>query len=395
LITEFNSSRSEDQNILLYSLKEKSAKTLINGGSFAEFFDNHLFFIRNESLFTVSFDPKIGNPGGPEKLLLQSLYTNTNGSSLYAVGGKNLVYVAGQPGSDQLVWVDAEGNAQLILDTGNDFLYPRISPSGDRVAVTSFDGPNSDLWMLELNRNTLSRLTDHPGEDFGPAWHPGGQQLAFSSEIAQSDNQEEGPGIAVLDLNKNDPPKRYLSSPNFGFWEFPLSWSSDGTWLLFASTHGSPVHDLELMNIADERRTIWAQSKYSEGGGVFSPDTRWIAYVSDFSGHNEVYIKSFGSNGPPTQVSTAGGTEPVWSPDGKELYYREYDKLISVPVTNSSPLKLGQPKILFEKSFKMNDYGGNQANYDISPDGSRFLMIRNTSESKPRVVNVILNWDKL
>jgi len=108
-----------------------------------------------------------------------------------------------------------------------------------------------------------------------------------------------------------------------------------------------------------------------------------------------VYVKSFQAEGPLTQVSAQGGTEPIWSPDGKEIFYREYDKLVSVPVINDSPLELGQSTILFEGSFKKSTYAGWQANYDINSDGTRFVMIKQTSESKPRVINVVLNWDKM
>jgi Tol biopolymer transport system component len=270
---------------------------------------------------------------------------------------------------------------------------PRISPDGTKIAITSYDGPNTDLWLLEMERNIFTRLTSHPGEDFGAVWSPDGKQLAFSTEIAQEG--EEGPGIAFLDIGSTDPPKRYLSSPGFFYLEFPLSWSPDGKWLLFASTFGEPLRNLEVMNTSKYNRDSLLVTPNSEHGGMFSPNGKWIAYVSDYSGREEVYIRPFLAEGNGKQVSVQGGTEPVWSPDGKEIFYRDYDKLMAVSVKNSTPLTLSPPKMLFEGSFKTMDYGGGQANYDIAPDGSRFVMINQTSRYRPRVIDVILNWDKI
>ena len=395
LYTHFRSNKSEDQSIYFYSCKTGEIRHLIDGGTFPAYSEEKLLFIRNGNLFTSDFD--LTNMTVREtKPIVKSLYTNINGSSLYAVGGSNLVYVSGtnESGEDQLVWVDQEGNTELILSNGRDLDYPRISPSGDRIALTVFDGPNSDLWMLETKRNTLSRLTSHPGEDFGPVWHPNEEWLAFSSEIAQSQG-EEGPGIALLEINSDRPPERYLLSPGFGYWEFPLSWSGDGSKILFAATTGSLDHHLEVMDFQKKERSVWYDSDGREGGATISSDRKWVAYMSNSSGRDEIYIRSFNGEGRTTQVSIEGGSEPVWSPDGKEIFYRIYDKMMSVTVIQNDPLQLSKPVMLFEKPFKRVDYGGLQANYDISPDGERFVMIQNTSESKPRVINVVLNWNKL
>ena len=396
LFTEFKSNQAEGQNIILFSLKDSTYTTLINGGSFARYSGNHILFARQGSLFATSFDAKKKAIGKMEKLLVESLYSNINGSALFAVGGSNLVYVEGQEdiGTEQLVWVDRKGNFQTLFSNGKDLNMPAISPKGDRIALTSYDGPNSDLWLLEMERNTFTRLTSHPGEDFGPVWSPDGKQIAFSSEIAQEVG-EEGPGIALMVIDSSDPPKRLFSTPGFGNWEFPLSWSSDSERLLFASTSGAPVQDLEVMGFANNLRIIWEQTSNSENGGVFSPDGNWIVYVSDLSGRNEIYVRPSSTTGARKQVSVQGGTEPLWSPDGKEIFYREYDKLLVVSVEDTAPLSLGPPKMLFEGSFKTTDYGGGQHNYDITLDGSRFVMINRSSSARPRVINVILNWDKM
>ena len=395
LFTDFRSSKVEDQNISLYSRVTGEVKHLIDGGTYSRYSRGHVFFTRNGSLYKTGFDLQETATGSSEQVI-ESLYTNSNGSALYAVGGSNLVYVAEkkETGEDQLVWVDRDGNTELIFDNGKELEYPRISSSGDKIAITIFDGPNSDLWLLEMQRDILTRLTSHPGEDFGPVWHPNEKLLAFSSEIAQS-NGENGPGLAVLKIHEDQPPERYLPSPGFGYWEFPLSWSPDGRYLMFAATTGNVKSHLEVMEFASRKRSLWYKTGQREGGAAFSPDGEWVVYTSRSSGRDEIYLRPFQNEGPTLQVSSDGGTEPIWSPDGNEIFYRNYDKFMSVKVNNYLPLELDRPVMLFEKSFKRVDYGGWQANYDINPDGSRFIMIKNTSQSRPRMIHVILNWDRL
>ena len=133
-------------------MKDRSTRTLINGGAFSKYSEEHIFFTRNGSLFAVPFDLGTGSVGKTETLIVKSIYSNTNGSSLYAVGGKNLVFVEGleAKGTNQLVWVDRGGKYQTIFNNTLDLDFPRISPSGDKIALTLFYEPNGDLWLLEL-----------------------------------------------------------------------------------------------------------------------------------------------------------------------------------------------------------------------------------------------------
>jgi Tol biopolymer transport system component len=291
------------------------------------------------------------------------------------------------------VWVDRKGNIES-LKSGRNFDYPRLSPDGTKLAVTSYDGPNSDIWLLDLIRNTFERLTSHTPLDFDAVWSPDGSKLAFGTVIAD-DEEAIGPGIVILSLNSTNPPKRLFRTPDFGYWEFPTSWSTDGNWLLYTSTKGDLTPNISVLNLENFEQTIIEQSPNAEHSGVFSPNGKWIAFVSNHSGRREVYVKPFPGPGAKIQVSVNGGFNPAWAKDGNELFYRQDNKFLVVSVTYDSTLTFGSPEVLFAGSFKIDETGGGNRNYDVSADGNRFIMIQRKNIPKPKVINIIQNWQEL
>ena len=396
LVAEVKSGREEDSDISILSLEDRTTRILVNGGRFPRYDGNgHLVFARKNVLLAVSFDIGSMEIRGKDFVVVDNVMWSPNGCVQFAVGGGNLAYAESsevQP-SERLVWVDRNGNTESILERNN-FAYPALSPDGSLLAIMRIDGPNSDLWLLDLARGTFSRLTSHIGEDFGPVWSPDGKTLAFSSEIAEDDG-ELGPGIALLSLGSTDPPLRVLRTPEIGFWEFPTSWSPDGKWLLFASTSGEPSHDIELMNLDDKDRIVVVKTDNAEFGAVFSPDGNWIAYVSNLSGQTEIYVKSFPDPGPSHLVSISGGQEPRWSRSGNELFYRHGNTLLSVSVSYEPSITFQTPRVLFQGAFKSTDFGGGNANYDVTQDGKQFVMIERVNQVKPHFINLVMNWTEL
>jgi dipeptidyl aminopeptidase/acylaminoacyl peptidase len=191
----------------------------------------------------------------------------------------------------------------------------------------------------------------------------------------------------------NATPEILVESPGWGNWEFPSSWSPDGRWLACSFERGGES-DIWLMPMSEEGEPIpFLQTSAREFAPMFSPDGAWIAYVSDVSGRDEVYIRSFPeANERVIQVSTRGGIEPVWARDGQELFYREGDKLMVVDLGDGAELEPRAPEVLFEGRFRKTRWGAETANYDVSADGSRFLMVQDRNRERPKVIHVVLNW---
>jgi hypothetical protein len=139
--------------------------------------------------------------------------------------------------------------------------------------------------------------------------------------------------------------------------------------------------------------TVFLGTPADEAGATFSPDGRWIAYVSDDTGQSEVYVRPFPGPGAPLTISTGGGVEPRWARDGRELYYRSGNRMMAVKVESGGALAPGAPTALFEGRFEMKGYGGSSANYDVARDG-RFIMVRRKNPITATVIHVVLNWPR-
>ena len=191
-------------------------------------------------------------------------------------------------------------------------------------------------------------------------------------------------------------PEQLFSSPDPGSWEFPGSWSPDGEWLTVTARRSGRSADVLLLSATEPREPVaFVATAAEERGALFSPDGRWIAYVSDESGRDEVYVRSFPSSGPAVLMSTDGGREPMWSKGGGELFYRSGTSMMAVEVEQGQEIAPGLPRELFTGRFEPRSYAGEFANYDVSHDGTRFVMVRRRSEVRPNVIQVVLDWPSL
>jgi Tol biopolymer transport system component len=250
------------------------------------------------------------------------------------------------------------------------------------VAVT-IEGANRDVWVYDIARGTLARLT-FTGENSLPIWSPDGKRLAFASRPS------DGPlNLYWMPADGSGPPERLTTSPNT---QLPVSFSPDGRFLSFTEAVGAAQADVWTVSLSGGHETApVVQSPFDDRWGRFSPDGRFLAYVSDESGVDQVYAQSFPGPGVKSQVSTDGGREPIWSPDGRELLYTNGDRWLSVAVQTQPTFVAATPRLLLEGRYERP--AGPMPNYDISPDGRRILTVRgSTPENATSQILVVLNW---
>jgi len=314
-----------------------------------------------------------------------------------------LLYVPGTASTTtltKLVQVARDGTPSSLADVQGMTWFPRYSPDGSRVAygvsAGTVTGDASDLWVLDLARGARTRVTFGGNNRFYPIWTRDGTRLTFSdstdniNRIVSAPADGSGGRQTLLDEKR-----RYN----------PSSWSPDGHTLAFhLGPAGTPTNsrDLWMLHVDGDKRTTapFVETPFEERGGIFSPDGHWIAYVSNKSGQNDVFARPYPGPGNEVTISVGGGGEPVWAPSGRELFYRHDGKLLVVPIqATASSLAVGAPTRVFDDPY-LSDIGGSagaMANYDISPDGKRFVMVEEPRQtrsagSEPVRLQVILNW---
>lgn len=316
------------------------------------------------------------------------------GAAQFAVSanGGALVYLEGATvrAERDLVWVDRQGRSQPLLKDRT-FSGPRLAPDGTRLAYATTEGLNSDIQIVDLGRSTTMQLTTHRGEDFGPTWSPDGARVAFASEIGEEDG-EVGPGLA-WSAGGGAVPERLLKTPGMGEWDLPTSFTLDRPGLVFSGRRVGTRWDVFFLPLAGDRRPqALVQSPFDDYDAAVSPDGRWVAYVTDETGQDEVCIRPiWRADAERYTVSSNGGTEPCWSPKGHELFYRDGDRMMVADIDQRTGLPVGAARLLFTGRFLHRDFPGGPRNYDVDKQG-RFVIVARKSDSRPRVIHVLLGW---
>jgi Tol biopolymer transport system component len=244
--------------------------------------------------------------------------------------------------------------------------------------VTSLRGDAEDLWLYDLARGASSRLTAKGSSSF-PVWSPDGRRLALS--IGRND-------IYIRSLDGGAPEQRVVTGnvPNY-----PFSWSPDGQTIAYVAVNPATLQDVWTLTLNGGQARPFLTSPFREGAPVFSPDGRAIAYVSDESGRNEIYVSPFPGPGEKQIVSTDGGSEPVWPRAGRELFYRDGDAVMAAEVRTAPTLSVGQPRVLFKKPYERSI--ALWPNYDATTDGRRLVMVKGSDAAPaPAFLDVVLNW---
>jgi serine/threonine-protein kinase len=377
-----------DAQISLQSIANPGRKNLVQGTQPRYSPTGHLIFGREGKLFAAPFDAVAGELKG-EPVMVQDgvLYDDQTGSVQYSFSNTGtLIYLNGGSvaSKSNLEWVSRAGVSEPLRSATHNYIFPRLSPDGNKIAVTIAE-PDSQIWIHEIARGTLSKLTLEGTLNRSPAWSHDGRRVAFYSSRAGPLNLfwqlADGSGTAER-LTTTDEPAVTQS---------PSAFSPGDEYLAF-SRISQEGRDIMMLSLRDRKITTFLKTPFEDTAPVFSPDGKWIAYSSDESGRREIYVQPFPGPGAKFQVSTEGGMEPVWNPRGGELFYRNGRKSMVVPVSTQYSFSAGNPKLLFESSHLVTP--STYANYDVTPDGQRFLMLRQAeSESEALTqINVVLNW---
>ena len=378
-----SSGNYDDANIDVVSLKTGARKTLHRGGFSARYLPSgHLVYVHQNTLFATRFDPaRLALAGAPVPVLEDvSVASGAGGDFAFAQTG-NFAYLSGQ-GTQvgwQIYWLDASGKRQPLHATPGFYFSLRLSPDGKRLAFSKGGAQGVDIWVKDLERDTLSRLSFFPGANGWPVWTPDGKYIVFRSEtpgapgayIVRSDGS--GEAQRLMDSKVKDLPTPYSFSPDGKRLAFYASGNSGSSDIFTAPLEGDSGHPRL------GKPELFLGTPFVELQPAFSPDGRWIAYTSAESGSYEVYVRSFpggiaGSG--KWLVSTGGGYGPVWSRSGRELLYETLDdRIMSVSYTASGDSFVpGKPRLWMETPV----YPGNVGmvgSYDLAPDGKRIAAL--------------------
>jgi Tol biopolymer transport system component len=384
-----------DARVAVQSLGTGERRNPIQGGSQPRYaLSGHLIYMQGGNLMAVPFDPqKLAVIGVAVPVVDGVVQSESNGAAQYSFSATgSLVYVSGgvQSAQTRLVWVNRNGAEQPVAAPARGYLFPRISPDGRRVAALVSE-QESQIWLYDLSRETLTRLTFEGNANNAPVWTPDGKRIAFQSN-------KDGPLNIFWQLaDGSGGLERLTTSEHL---QAPMSWSPDGQLLAFLEINPTAQREIWVLRLGDHSggsgpvRTAqpFLRTQFDEAEPRFSPDGRWLAYSSNESGRFEIYVQPYPGPGGKWQISTEGGIDPVWNPNGRELFYSSGDKMMAVDIAAQPGFAAGKPRMLFEGKYERAPVP--VANYDVSPDGQRFLMLKPSEQEQaaPTQINVVLNW---
>ncbi len=383
----FAAGSPDAQGIYLGSLDGGNPKRLSAADAHAEYVEpGYVLFINQGTLLARRLDLARGElTGQPQTVAASVPYIAALGfGSFSASANGRIAYRFGPAARRQLMWHDrAGGRSDSAAEPDpNELQSAELSPDGRRVALDRTVQGNRDIWLLELQRGSVTRFTFDPAQDGLPVWSPDSTQIAFESK-------RKGPYDLYLKAAGAAVSERPLLESIYDKW--PLDWSKDGAYLLYFEANPKTAGDLMALPMkgTDRKPIVIAGGPFAEQNGQFSPDGRWVAYQTNESRRDEIVVQSFPNPSMKWQVSNDGGVQPRWSRDGKELYFIAPDfKMMAAPITVSGATsEPGKPAPLFQTRIASVP----KPQYSIAADG-RFLVNEQTEESADTSITLIFNW---
>ena len=379
LVTLWQSPNPDNYQIAALSLKTGKLSIVVKGGVDAQYLSTgHLVYARGATLIAAPFDVRTATVNGAGVTLIENVRSEEWGSIQYTLAlDGTLVYISGGPAwIGKMVWADRNGVTTPIAAPARVYQNFSLSPDGQRVALEISEATH-DVYLYEFARASLIRFTND-GDNGYPRWTPDGKQVTFW--------RHKTSGLDVISKSIDSGSEvKFMSRENGDV----QSWSPDGKTLVFMQM--TPETSLDLwMKSGDQQPRPWLVTRFRELLADFSRDGKYVAYTSDESGQYEIYVRPASGEGGKWQVSSEGGEEPLWSKDGRELFYRNGPKWMVAEVTTEPQFKASTPHMLFEGPY-LNVPG---VSYDVAADG-RFLMLEENYKQPPTFqLQAILNWSE-
>jgi Tol biopolymer transport system component len=353
----------------------------------------YLVFAKEGSLRAQRFDLKrLELSGDPVTLRDAVQYMGVYQSHLFSMSDTGtLAFIAGQGTlTRRFTWVDRKGAVLGTIGRPGNFFSPRLSRDGGRIAFDQSDAmsDSGDIWVLDRERGVANRLTFDPRNESAPVWSPDDRRILFFGNFPSRSD------LFTVGSDGTGAIERVFSN---GADNLATDWSSDGKFILFQSSRGSGLSNMDLWiySVEEKKAEPWLASPYAEKQGRFSPDRKWIAYASNESGRTEVYVRGFMPAGGKWRVSTEGGHSPVWRADGKELFFVSPDsQVMSVAVRAGATFDGAAATPLFTIPGQILDVGV-VTQYDAAPDGQSFLMNLDTPAEGQRLITLVTHWTSL
>jgi serine/threonine-protein kinase len=368
----------DDASIAVASMKTGEYKIVLEGGASARYSPTgHLVYARGGSIHAVKFDLENLEVTGRPVQVLEGVMTSAVGGAAEFDLAENgsLLYAPGLSGTEdrRVVSIDRQGRVEPLIETARPFTALRISADG-RYVVFGVHACIDSIWLYAMDRGTLTRLTSE-WDNNAPVWDPSGREIAVTSARASAYN------LYKVGLDGGGKAERLATSD---YVQIPTSWSPDGAVLAFHELRAETGADVFLLSSSGDPEPFLT-GRADERFAAFSPNGRWIAYQSDETGRHEIYVRRYPGGGGLRQVSTDGGAYPVWNPNGKELFYRDGDKMMAVTVETGGDLVLGRPTVLFERRYGRSAF----STFAVTPDGRRFIDL-DDSVAEPAPTHLVL-----
>jgi serine/threonine-protein kinase len=375
------------------SLRTGERKLVLRSAATATVLDSGVLLayrLPQNSIIMHRFDPVEAEVLGEPRVVRSGVAAAPRGGGLYAVSRTGtLVFTAVGDVSayalNTVLWVDRSGKTEEVVTEPSSWRQPRLSPDGQTILLRRVLTPDCDLWSYDLRRGTLSRVS-FQDDAHDPLWSPDGRSVIYAGD------SEPTRSLYRVDADGTGAPELFVRAEVS---LRPASWSADGRRLALAASSSSIAGDIWVLDLEHGKDPEpFLDSRFSERFPSLSPDGGWLVYASDESGRTEVYARPYPGPGGRVQISVDGGTEPLWSRDGSEIFFKSQDMYKAVAVTSGDELEVGEPVTLFKDVFVgPSPVSPDVHSYDVSADGSALLVVRRlASEESNSDLRIVVGW---